>query len=160
MNKQSNVNFDFPEITDRKFAEYLQLFYAKITRNPYYKYLQAETHLHLQCCQYLRWKYPDVLFHHSQNENKRSNFERWLVVLLGMKAGCPDLLIFKQKTVYLKDETTEVISGLAVELKVGKNKITDLQKDFLDRLYDNYWEKTVIYSIDEFMSYIDNYLKN
>ena len=149
MKKVILINYDFPEIADKNFVKHLQQFYYKICRNPYFKYLGAEDHLQIQCVQYMKFKYPDILVHHSQNENKRSNYERWFISLFGIQAGCPDLLFFK---------ATKTYNGLAVELKVGKNKPTENQINFMKKLVAENWQTEVIYNISDFIKCVDKFL--
>ncbi|MFA5234166.1 MAG: VRR-NUC domain-containing protein [Sulfurimonas sp.] len=152
-NKESfKINYDFPEIKDKEFVNHLQVFYSKITRNPYFKYLKPETHLQIQCILYMKFKYPNVLVHHSPNESRRSTYERWFVSLFGIKSGCPDILIFKG--------VDKIFCGLAIELKYGKNKTTDNQNKFLNQLSENGWQVNVIYTIEDFIFIVDNYLND
>jgi hypothetical protein len=119
--------------------------------NPFNKYLTKEDKLQHRIISYLKYQYPRVLYTHVPNEGKRSVFERYKFKYLGAKAGVPDLLIFKPNKTYC---------GLALELKVGYNKPTKLQKEWLKNLEDNNWLALCLNNYEEIVETIDKYLKN
>lgn len=125
-------------------------------QNPFDKYLSPEDHLHIACCNWLRIQYPNLLWHHSPNEGKRSAFERYKFSLLGAKGGFPDLVIF---------QVAHGHSGLAVEFKKpktdrsAKGKVSDNQKNWLERLEKAGWLTAVIYDFDSFEILVSDYLK-
>jgi len=49
---------------------------------------------------------------------------------------------------------------LALELKVGNNKPTKLQKEWLKNLEDNNWLALCLNNYEEIVETIDKYLKN
>lgn len=118
--------------------------------NPFLKYLGAEDHLHIQVTQYLNTQYPKVLWHHSPNEGKRSAFERFKTSVLGVKSGCPDILIFTPIRPFV---------GLAIELKIKPNKVSPNQKEFLNQLLSCGWMTFVGFNFEETKHVIDEYLK-
>lgn len=67
----------------------------------------------------------------------------------GMKAGVPDILIF---------EPTKTYHGLAIELKVGKNKPTERQQEWLDDLKARGWRTEVVYNLRDFAGIVSQYL--
>lgn len=79
--------------------------------NPFDRFLKAEDHLHIQVCNYLAYSYPFAVVHHSPNEGKRSPFERYLIGLLRVMSGFPDLVIIADNK-----------RILFIELKTLKNK--------------------------------------
>ena len=119
--------------------------------NPFYKYLTKEDKLQHRVISYLQYQHPTILFAHVPNEGKRTVFERYKFKYLGGKAGIPDLLIFK---------TNKKYSGLAIELKVGSNKPTALQKDWLKKLTNNNWLAVWLNDYDKCIQTIEKYLKN
>ena len=131
-----------------------------MTTNPFSKYLRKEDILHSQCCGILRL-YPNLLWHHSPNEGKRSSYERFLMAKLGTKAGFPDLAIYNPCTL---DGVHYV--GMAIELKsvlyvtkkgvVRVNVTTDNQKMWLTRLGELGWYCKVIHEFNEFERTIKN----
>ena len=119
--------------------------------NPFNKYLTKEDKLQHRIISYLKYQYPKVLYTHVPNEGKRSVFERYKFKYLGAKAGVPDLLIFKPNKIYC---------GLALELKIGYNKPTNSQKEWLKNLEDNNWLALCLNNYEEIVETIDKYLKN
>lgn len=119
--------------------------------NPFNKYLTKEDKLQHRIISYLKFQYPKVLYTHVPNEGKRSVFERYKFKYLGAKAGVPDLLIFKPNKIYC---------GLALELKIGNNKPTKLQKEWLKDLENNNWLALCLNNYEEIIEIIDKYLKN
>ena len=68
------------------------------------------------------------------------------------------LLIFKGINITFKPNKT--YCGLALELKVGYNKPTKLQKEWLKNLEDNNWLALCLNNYEEIVETIDKYLKN
>ena len=100
---------------------------------------------------FLKLQYPDILAIHVPNEGKRSPFERYKFKFLGGVAGVPDILIFKKNDSY---------SGLAIELKVGYNKPTANQLDFLERLKIAGWAAIWSNKQEEVITIIEKYLND
>lgn len=69
----------------------------------------------------------------------------------GLKSGVPDCLIFTP---------SEPFTGLALELKVGRNTLTKNQKKWLLELSILGWECKYAYSFEDAKQIIDEYLKN
>ncbi len=111
--------------------------------------MTAEDRLTIACANYLRYKYPDVLFTHVANERQTSPARGKKLKDMGVLAGWPDLMICKQSVNYV---------GLAIELKVKPNKPSKHQKLVLERLELNGWLALVVYDLDEFMQLIDGYI--
>ena len=117
--------------------------------NPYDKYLSKEDHLHRACCDWLDLQFKGLHYTHPANEGKRTSFEQHKAKALRMKPGVPDLLIFEPKGSF---------AGLAVELKYGKNKPTAEQFAFLEQLGKRNWKTAIIYSIDNFIELVNEYM--
>lgn len=111
----------------------------------------TEAQLQQSVMRYLAYVYPNALAIHVPNEGKRSRFT---AKKMGIKAGCPDVLIFERKS-----DIDFNLSGLAIELKVGDNKPTDKQLWFLRSLKYRGWATAICYSFDEAKKEIDSYLK-
>ena len=98
-------------------------------------------------------KYLDsigVLWCHVANERKTSPQAGARLKKKGVKSGVPDCLIFEPRSDH---------NGLAIELKVDKNKPTDNQRKWLNALGYNNWYTAVCYSIDEVKEVVEKYYK-
>lgn len=93
-------------------------------KNPFNKFIKGETALHIAVCEYIAYQHPDLLFHHSPNEGKRSPFERYLIKRMNVSSGFPDLMIVDSK----ENKT------LFLELKYGNNIPTESQIKWLVHL--------------------------
>jgi hypothetical protein len=92
----------------------------------------------------------DCLYFHTPNGGKRYGREGAKLQRMGVKSGVPDILILTQRKGY---------SGLAIELKVGRNTPTDTQKEFLRRLHELNYLTFVSWSLDEVVALIDWYFE-
>lgn len=95
--------------------------------------------------------YPclDMLFH-IPNGGRRDAATGRALKRRGVKAGVPDLCLPFSKGKY---------HGLFIELKVGKNKPTDTQKLWLDRLKFCGYAAVVCYGWQQAKCAIEQYLK-
>jgi hypothetical protein len=118
--------------------------------NPYHKYTSKEDHLQHQVMTYFAYQYPEALVFHPMNEGKRTRFERFKFKFLGGMAGVSDIICFTPNAFK---------GGLAIELKVGSNKPTALQKVFLERLEKCNWEVHWCNTYEKAIEIIDNYFK-
>lgn len=142
---------EIEKITDPQFKQYLYLIYAKISRNPLFRFIKGEDHLQIWVSQYVAWKYPDVLCHHSPNEGKRGIFARWIVKLFIVQS-MPDVMIYHHN----KDHESV---GLAIELKWGRNKATVRQLECMKRLLKAGWAVHIEDNFDACKAHIDFHLK-
>lgn len=110
--------------------------------NPFARRLRPEDRLHSSVCDYILFKYPGAVIHHSPNEGKRSAFERYLMKVLHVSSGFPDLLVFYNGKV------------IALELKAGKNKTTPNQVRWLN-LLNQYFPAACCVGFDEATHFID-----
>lgn len=109
---------------------------------PFHRRLRPEDILHTNVCKYILLKYPGAVIHHSPNEGKRSAFERYMLKVLHVSSGFPDLLIvYKNKMI-------------ALELKEGKNKLTVKQANWI-WLLSSFMPATCCVGFDEAMRFID-----
>ena len=88
-------------------------------RNPFDAFIKGETAIHIQVAEYLQYQYPNVMFHHSPNEARRTPFERYLISKMGVSAGFPDFVIYGMKYT------------IALELKYKNNTPTEAQLKWL-----------------------------
>jgi len=117
----------------------------------FHKYLSKEDKLQREVIVYLQLQYPQALAIHVPNEGKRTPFERFKFKYLGGLSGVPDIMIFN---------SNQKFHGLAIELKVGYNKPTANQKQFLQDLTDLGWCAVWINSFEKAQDLIDNYFNN
>ncbi len=144
-------------ITDEDYKRHLYLIYAKICRNPLFKYLGPENHLQIFVSQYVKFAYPNVLCHHSPNEGKRGNFARWLIDLFIVRS-IPDIMIYKQVDGSVGN-CVGCYCGLAIELKVKGGKLTGRQQECLDQLEVAGWYVKTLFTFDCAKKLIDGYLQ-
>lgn len=101
--------------------------------NPFMRYLKKEDILQHQVITYCRLN--KIVFHHSPNEGRRSEFERFKYNYLGSDCGFPDLLFPGLQ--------------LVIELKVEPNRPSPAQKEWLAYFESIGWAAKVCYSYDE-----------
>ena len=116
--------------------------------------MKPEDRLQIAVMDYLRYQYPNVLAIHVANERATSPMQGALLKRKGVTAGVPDVLIFQPKVECGK----LAYYGLAIELKVGKNRTTPAQMLILHEFTVSGWAAHVCYSFDEAKEVIDNYL--
>jgi hypothetical protein len=86
---------------------------------PFSKRLRPEDVLHANVCKYILFKYRGAVIHHSPNEGRRTPFERYMLKVLHVSSGWPDLIVVYKRRI------------IAIELKEGKNKMTANQEGWL-----------------------------
>lgn len=114
--------------------------------NPFDKYLGPEDLLQKAVMDYLKLQYSKAIFFHPINEGKRTKFEQYKAKILGISSGVPDVMIFNN-------------GGLAIELKVGKNRPTQNQIKWMADLESVGWICHVCYGFDSAKVLIDKFLK-
>ena len=116
-------------------------------KNPFNKFIKGETAIHIQVAEYLQYQYPNVMFHHSPNEARRTPFERYLISKMGVSAGFPDFVIYGFNYT------------IALELKYKDNTPTEAQLKWLKHFSmtpDTY--SFVTWSFESAKKIIDEYL--
>ncbi len=116
----------------------------------YPKYQGPERSFQKSVAQYL--DSIGVLWFHPPNEAKRTPRQGAALKAQGLKAGVPDVMIIERRGSF------PPYNGLAIELKVGYNKPSEHQKEWLKRLEDAGWKTLVSYSLDEVIDVVDTYL--
>ena len=95
-------------------------------------------------------KYPELkMLMHVPNEGKRSKRYGAELKRMGLKAGFPDLGLFVPRNNK---------HALFLEMKVGRNKCTDNQKEWIRALMQQGYEVKVCYSCEEAIQTIKKYL--
>lgn len=119
-------------------------------KDSFKKFLGKEQLLHKSICDYLDCKYPNVFYFHPHNESKRSPYERFLIKVMRLRPGIPDLLIPLPK---------KGKNGMAVEFKIKPNKLTKNQLKIINILNSYNWNVIICYSFEEAKIHIDKYLE-
>lgn len=96
-------------------------------------------------------KYPELkLMYHVPNEGKRSALTGSRLKQAGLKPGVPDIVLPVARGGYI---------GLYIELKYGRNKTTDNQKEWLRDLRNQYHLTAVCYGWEQAKDLIESYMK-
>lgn len=104
-----------------------------------------------QWAQYQLGRYPELkLLYHIPNGGKRDARTATALKRQGVKAGVPDLHLPVARGGY---------HGLYIELKVGNNKATALQKDWIKELTKQGYLAVVCYGWQEAAEQLVNYLE-
>ena len=107
----------------------------------------SETQEQITVAQYMTLK--GILFIHVPNEGKRSPMVARILKAMGLKPGFPDLLILEPKGEY---------HGLAIEMKVGKNKPSENQRKWIYDLMKKGYCALVCYGADDAIKTINTYM--
>lgn len=98
-----------------------------------------------------RQKYPQLeLLHHIPNGGKRDKREAGALKRQGVKAGVPDICLPVPRNNY---------HGLYIELKVGKNKTSKFQNEWIENLREQGYCVEVCYGWNAARDVIEKYLK-
>lgn len=99
---------------------------------------------------YSQQKYPELrLLHHVPNGGKRETITAKNLKREGVKAGVPDICLPVSRKDY---------HGLYIELKVGKNKISSKQNEWIEALKEEGYCVNVCYGWLEAREIIEGYL--
>jgi len=109
-----------------------------------------ESSLQRACVSWFRLQYPQYRrsFFAIPNGGFRTIRNRITLAKEGVLAGVSDLFLAVPNKEY---------SGLFIELKYGKNKLTGEQEEFLNNARNNKYRAEVIKSFDEFRLLIQEY---
>lgn len=121
------------------------------------KKIISEDKLQQLIVRHINLNYPDALYNHCPNGGKRALRSAIKFKLLGVRAGVPDLLLFDR---HFNFDKKERYNGLAIELKVGNNEISDAQAAWLNKLEERGWKVEVCYDYNSAISIIDEYYSN
>lgn len=104
----------------------------------------------IQWCSWQQAQHPEVgMIFHIPNGGSRNTMEAANLKRQGVKAGVPDLFLPVPKNGY---------HGLFIEMKYGKNKATELQKEWLEQLKKQGYCAVVCYGAEEATKKIAGYL--
>ena len=95
-------------------------------------------------------KYPElVLLYHIPNGGSRNKIEAANLKRQGVKAGVPDICLPVARSGF---------HGLYIELKAGRNKATEKQREWLTALEREGYQAVVCYGWEEAKKAIEEYL--
>lgn len=107
----------------------------------------------IQWCELSKSKYKDLdLIYAVPNGGSRHKLEAIKLKREGVKSGVPDLLL---PVIILKYE----YYGLYIEMKYGKNKTSENQKKYIERLKNQGYKVEVCYGFYEAKLVIEKYYK-
>jgi len=120
-----------------------------------------EDDLQIAAVTWFRLQYPDIVIFAIPNGGKRNAIEAAKMKRTGTLAGVADLFIMQSKYPPPWDMSTsaEAYHGLFIELKVGKNEMTESQKIFRLNAINAGYGHVVCRDIDSFMKTVNEYLK-
>lgn len=101
----------------------------------------------------------DLLWSHIPSGEHRNAVTGAKLKRMGLIRGLPDFLIF-DKCTYSEYKAGHLYRirekvGVAIELKVGKNKTTPEQAEWLEKLVKRNWRCAVCYSLDEVVEIVE-----
>lgn len=113
----------------------------------------TEDQLQAQCVEWFRMQYPGKIIFAIPNGGSRNKIEAAKLKRCGVRAGVPDLCI--PETVYGCGSGAKI--GLYIELKVGRNKLTDKQFDIRVYLQAQGYCVEICYTFEEFVKVVKEY---
>lgn len=99
----------------------------------------------IKVCEWIKQIHPDIPFLHLANERACSIQYGMLLKRMGVMKGASDIFIPK---------ATKNFHGLFIELKVGSNRATPSQLEFIERMISEGYAGFVAYGADEAISII------
>ena len=114
--------------------------------NNHAKYIGSESNFQITCAGYL--DSTGAVWFHTPNETMGTKAHYRKRALMGVKSGVPDIMILDQRHGF---------NGLAIELKVGRNKQSENQIFWEEKLTKCGWKYITTYSLDEFIQIVDDY---
>lgn len=115
--------------------------------------MQPEQIDHINIVNWFNYQFPELKddLHHFANERKCSPQTGRLLKRMGVKKGVADFFL----ALPLNGK-----AGLWLELKVGKNKMTEEQVQFLQRKLDRGYECVCVWGFENAREFFLNYLKD
>lgn len=111
----------------------------------------AEQATLMQIAQAHEAQYPDLRWLYAiPNGGKRDRVSAALLKAEGVKRGHPDLALPSRRGAY---------PGLVIEMKVGSNRPSRAQRDWLAHYQAEGWLIAVCYSADEAWALLENYVR-
>lgn len=109
-----------------------------------------ESNLQIQCVKWFRLKYPNTIIAAIPNGGKRNAITASILKQEGVLAGMPDLIICCARNGF---------NGLFIEMKFGKNRLSESQLLMMIKLRGEGYKTEVCYTFDEFERVCNEYLK-
>lgn len=110
----------------------------------------SEHEIQLSCIIWFRYQYPEHLIYAIPNGGQRNKIVAAKLKEEGVLSGVPDLHIPVAKGIY---------HGLYIEMKAGKNKLTDNQITIIDKLKNEGYKCAVCYSLYQFSNVVNEYFQ-
>jgi hypothetical protein len=107
-----------------------------------------EHKIQVACVRWFRYQFPEYIIFHIPNERKQSPTAGARFKTLGVLAGVPDLFV---------PVARHGFNGLFIEIKHGKNILTENQKIVISKLKSQDYQVAVCYSFDDFEMVINIY---
>jgi hypothetical protein len=101
--------------------------------------------------EFFRYQYPKLLLFHIPNAGKRNIVEGARLKRMGMLQGVPDIFLAVPNRTH---------AGLFIELKWGKNTMTESQQRIQQQLLAAGYEVGLVRSVDDFQKLVTQYLAN
>lgn len=111
----------------------------------------VEDRIQRQCVQWFRYKFPKEKIFASANGGFRSKIEAAIMKGSGVLSGVSDLQIPVPNLSY---------HGFFIEMKKPGGKVTPNQKEFLEYVKSKNYQASVIYSFDQFVKEVTEYMSN
>jgi len=121
-----------------------------------------EDQLQAACIQWFRYQYPNIVIFAIPNGGSRNPVEAAKLKRTGTLAGVADMFVMKSKeepSSFNPERYIHIWHGLFIELKIGKNKLSEQQSDFAAISMVNGYRYSICRSLDEFMNVVNDYLK-
>ncbi len=109
-----------------------------------------ESKLQIACINWFHLQYPKHLIYSVPNGGFRNKVEAKIMRAEGIISGIPDLCIPVPRKGY---------HGLYIEMKFGKNKLSDNQIQIIAKLEAEGYKCDVCYSLEQFMNSVNTYFK-
>jgi hypothetical protein len=109
-----------------------------------------EDNLQAACVRWFRYQYPELTLFAIPNGGSRNPIEAAKMKRTGTLAGVADLFLMSARGGFY---------GLWIECKAGKNRQTDAQQQFEAKALEAGYDYAVIWDVEQFMDYVNNYLK-
>ena len=118
---------------------------------------KSESNLQRECVRWFRYAYPDKMLFAIGNGGKRNVITAAILKAEGVLSGVWDLLLMEPQK---NDGTDSYIPyhGLWIEMKYGKNGLTENQKLFKEKAEKRNYKCVICKTFDEFKKEIDEYL--
>jgi hypothetical protein len=110
----------------------------------------TESPVQQSCVYWFRLQYPGYILFAIPNGGARSKTEGAIMKGEGVLVGVADLFLALPSGVY---------HGLFVEMKAGKGRQSDAQKDFEKQAIMSGYKYVICRSLEEFVEVINDYLK-